>query len=133
LLLHIPPVRSFLLDPTTPELQPAAKPTELITRLATLTRRLWNPKLFKAQISPHEFLQEVNKRSNGKFKMTEQGDPVEFLGWLVNTLHRDLGGTKKRGSSVIYRALQGMVRIENQQVIIHKEYARPMFDISRGK
>jgi U4/U6.U5 tri-snRNP-associated protein 2 len=133
LLLHIPPIRTFLLDPRTPELQPTAKPTELVTRLADLTRRLWNPKLFKAQISPHEFLQEVNTRSIGKFKMTEQGDPVEFLGWLVNTLHRDLGGTKKRGSSVIYRALQGMVTIENQQVIIHKEYARPMFEATRGE
>lgn len=89
--------------------------------------------MFKAQVSPHEFLQEVNKRSNGKFKTTERGDPVEFLGWLLNTLHRDLGGTKKRASSVIYSALQGMVRIETQQIVIHKEYARPVFDIGRGE
>jgi U4/U6.U5 tri-snRNP-associated protein 2 len=65
--------------------------------------------------------------------MTEQGDPVEFLGWLVNTLHRDLGGTKKRNSSVIYSSLQGKVQIETQQIIIHKEYARPIFDIARGE
>lgn len=133
LLLHIPPVRSFFLNPDTPELQESRRPTELVQRLATLCRRLWNPHLFKSHISPHEFLQEVTKRSAGKFKMTEQGDPVEFLGWLVNTLHRDLGGSKKRNSSVIYSTFQGKVQIETQQIIIHKDYARPVFDISRGK
>lgn len=132
LLLHVPPVRDFFLNPTTPQLQEEARPTELVKRLQTFTKRLWNPRLFKAQISPHEFLQEVSKRSNGKFKMTEQGDPVEFLGWLVNTLHRDLGGTKKRGSSVIYSTFQGKVQIETQQVIIHKNQSRPVFDIGRG-
>ncbi|TXT10954.1 hypothetical protein VHUM_01705 [Vanrija humicola] len=131
LLLHVPPLRNFLLDPETPQLAESSRPTELVVRLATLCRRLWNPKLFKAQVSPHEFYQEVTKRSNGKFKMTEQGDPVEFLGWLVNTLHRDLGGSKKRNSSVIYRTFQGKVQIETQQVITHKDYARPVFDLSR--
>ncbi|GFZ42687.1 Probable inactive ubiquitin-specific-processing protease 10 [Saitozyma sp. JCM 24511] len=131
LILHVPPVRNFFLDPASPQLQESARPSELVNRLATLARRLWNPHLFKSQISPHEFLQEVAKRSGGKFKMTEQGDPVEFLGWLVNTLHRDLGGTKKRNSSVIYSSLQGKVQIETQQIIIHKEYARPVFDIAR--
>jgi U4/U6.U5 tri-snRNP-associated protein 2 len=133
LILHVPPVRNFFLDPASPQLQESARPSELVNRLATLARRLWNPHLFKSQISPHEFLQEVAKRSGGKFKMTEQGDPVEFLGWLVNTLHRDLGGTKKRNSSVIYSSLQGKVQIETQQIIIHKEYARPIFDIARGE
>ncbi|WVQ78724.1 hypothetical protein IAT38_000811 [Cryptococcus sp. DSM 104549] len=131
LLLHVPPLRNFLLDPSTPALQEERRPTELVKRFSTLARRLWNPRLFKAQISPHEFLQEVTKRSNGKFKMTEQGDPVELLGWLVNTLHRDLGGSKKRNSSVIYSTFQGKVQIETQTVITHKEYSRPVFDIGR--
>lgn len=132
LLLHVAPLRDYLLNSTTPELQESARPTELVMRLATLARKFWNPRLFKSQVSPHEFLQEVTKRSNGKFKMTEQGDPVEFLGWLVNTLHRDLGGSKKRNSSIIYSTFQGRVQIETQQVIIHKDYARPVFDLSRG-
>ncbi|ODN97429.1 U4/U6.U5 tri-snRNP-associated protein 2 [Cryptococcus wingfieldii CBS 7118] len=131
LLLHVPPLRNFLLHPHTPQLQIEARPTELVKRFATLAQRLWNPHLFKAQVSPHEFLHEVTKRSNGKFKTTEQGDPVEFLGWLVNTLHRDLGGTKKRNSSVVYSTFQGKVQIETQQVITHKEYARPVFDVGR--
>ena len=133
LLLHIPPLRTFLLNPASPELQEERRPAELVSRLATLCRRLWNPRLFKAHVSPHEFLQEVAKRSAGKFKMTEQGDPVEFLGWIVNTLHRDLGGTKKRNSSVIYSTFQGKVQIETQKVITHKEYARPVFEPGRGK
>lgn len=132
MLLHVPPMRDYLLNPNTPQLQEAARPTELVSRLATLCRRLWNPRLFKAQVSPHDFFQEVTKRSNGKFKTTEQGDPVEFLGWLVNTLHRDLGGSKKRNSSIIYSTFQGKVQIETQQVIIHKDYSRPVFDLSRG-
>lgn len=133
LLLHIPPLRTFLLDPNSPELQESHRPTELVTRLATLCKRLWNPRLFKAHVSPHEFLQEVGKRSAGKFKMTEQGDPVEFLGWIINTLHRDLGGTKKRNSSIIYTAFQGRVQIQTQQIITHKEYSRPVFEPGRGQ
>lgn len=133
LLLHVAPVRDFFLNNATPQLQESARPTELVMRLAALCRRLWNPRLFKAQVSPHEFYHEVTKRSAGKFKTTEQGDPVEFLGWLVNTLHRDLGGSKKRNSSIIYSTFQGKVRIETQQVIVHKDYARPVFDVSRGE
>ncbi len=101
LILHVPPIRTFLLDPTTPQLNELAKPppTELVRRLAQLAKRVWNPRLFKSQASPHEFLQEVSRRSEGRYKMTEQGDPVAFLGWLLNTLHRDLGGSKRPNSS----------------------------------
>jgi U4/U6.U5 tri-snRNP-associated protein 2 len=105
LLLHVSPLRTFLLDPATPELREEKKPTELVKRLSALAKRLWNPRLFKSQASPHEFLQEVTRRSNGKFKITAQGDPVEFLGWILNTLHRDLGGSKKRNSSKCYHCL----------------------------
>lgn len=133
LILHVPPIRTFLLDPNTPQLLETAKPppTELVKRLAQLAKRVWNPRLFKAQASPHEFLQEVLKRSEGRYKITEQGDPVAFLGWLLNTLHRDLGGSKRPNSSVIYRTFQGEVRIQTQDVIVNKQLARPAFDISR--
>jgi U4/U6.U5 tri-snRNP-associated protein 2 len=98
-LLHVPPIRDFLLAPDNPLLQAERKPTELVKRFAALARKVWNPHLFKAQVSPHEFLQEVTVASGGKFQMTKQGDPLEFLGWLLNRLHRDLGGNKKAGSS----------------------------------
>lgn len=103
-LLHVPPIRDFFLSPTTPKLQSAAKPTELVRRFSELAKKLWNPHLFKAQVSPHEFLQEVTVASGGKFQITKQGDPLEFLGWLLNRLHKDLGGNKKPDSSASRRS-----------------------------
>lgn len=89
--------------------------------------------------------------------MTEQGDPVDFLGWLLNQLHRDMGGGKKKNScthstrssihplfeflipitalaAVIYSTFQGEVRMETQQVIAKadEDGERPSFDIGRG-
>lgn len=93
-LLHIPPLRDHLLLSNF-----RGKESELLKRFAGLGKKIWNPRLFKSQVSPHEFLQEVNRASGGKFRLEEQGDPVEFLGWLLNKLHKDLGGTKKRNSS----------------------------------
>lgn len=110
MLLHVPSLRNFLL------LYPAShnkyrakslkqvnkdapRHPELLSRLSLLTRKLWSPRLFKSQVSPHEFLQEVNRASKSKWRLEEQGDPAEFLGWLLNRIHADLGGTKKEGSS----------------------------------
>lgn len=116
-LAHIAPLRDFFLlfkpvkpaataTPTVPVngagakvKAPPARSSELLNRFATLVKKLWNPRLFKSQVSPHDFLQEVVRASGGKFKITEQGDPVEFLGWLLHHLHMDLGGSKKRNSS----------------------------------
>jgi U4/U6.U5 tri-snRNP-associated protein 2 len=94
-LLHVPPLRDFLL---LSELN--GKQSELLKRFSGLAKKIWNPRLFKSQVSPHEFLQEVNRASGGKFLPDKQGDPVDFLGWLLNQLHKDLGGNKKRNSSV---------------------------------
>ena len=93
-LTHIPPLRDYLLLSNF-----KGKESELLKRFSGLAKKLWNPRLFKSQVSPHEFLQEVGRASSGKFRLEEQGDPAEFLGWLLNHLHRDMGGTKKRNSS----------------------------------
>lgn len=93
-LLHVPPLRDHLLLSNL-----RGKESELLKRFAALAKKIWNPQLFKSQVSPHEFLQEVNRASGGKFRLEKQGDPVEFLGWFLNRLHKDLGGTKKRNSS----------------------------------
>ncbi|CAE6522480.1 unnamed protein product [Rhizoctonia solani] len=145
-LLHVPPVRDFLLAMDTSSLpapkpkvnttpaKPAKQPSELVRRFAGLAKKVWNPRLFKSQVSPHEFLQEVSRVSAGRFKITEQGDPIEFLGWLLNRVHADLGGTKKKGSSMIYSTFQGEVRLETQQVIVKADAAsgvKPHFDIDR--
>ncbi|EGG09003.1 uncharacterized protein MELLADRAFT_84272 [Melampsora larici-populina 98AG31] len=91
ILSHVTPLRDYLICR-----KPTSNDTELVKRFGTLMRKLWNPKAFKSQVSPHEFGQEVSKRSNRKFKLTEQADPLEFLGWLLNTLHLDLGGHQKK-------------------------------------
>ncbi|CUA69555.1 U4/U6,U5 tri-snRNP-associated protein 2 [Rhizoctonia solani] len=114
--------------------KPVKQPSELVRRFAGLAKKVWNPRLFKSQVSPHEFLQEVSRVSAGRFKITEQGDPIEFLGWLLNRIHADLGGTKKKGSSMIYSTFQGEVRLETQQVIVKADAAsgvKPHFDIDR--
>jgi len=133
-LLHVPLIRNTLLLSDYKGKEP-----ELLKRFAALAKKVWNSRLFKAQVSPHDFLQEVARASAGKFKITQQGDPVEFLGWLLNALHKDAGGTKRRNSSMIYSAFQGELRLDTQQVIVRDELsghissARPEFDIDRGK
>jgi len=44
--------------------------------------------------------------SKKRFRIGVQSDPVEFISWLLNTLHADLGGTKKSNSSIIYKCFQ---------------------------
>ncbi|KAF8204320.1 hypothetical protein K438DRAFT_1918145 [Mycena galopus ATCC 62051] len=115
-LLHIPPLRNYLLLSNL-----RGKESELLKRFAGLAKKLWNPRLFKGQVSPHEFLQEVNRASAGKFRLEQQGDPVEFLGWLLNRLHKDTGGTKRQSSSIIFTTFQGQLRVENQQVLLRSD------------
>lgn len=92
--------------------------SELVRRFAALVRKLWNPRAFKAQVSPHEFLQEVNSVSKGRFRLMEQGDPVDFLGWLLNQLHMDLTHQHRKRPSVVSTCFQGEVRIESQKVYV---------------
>lgn len=146
-LLHIPPLRDHLLLSNF-----RGKEPELLKRFAGLAKKIWNPRLFKSQVSPHEFLQEVNRASAGKFRLEQQGDPVEFLGWLLNRLHKDFGGSKKKDSSavhfylcigdthryksgIIFKTFQGELRVETQQVLVRAdsgENVKPHFDIDRG-
>jgi U4/U6.U5 tri-snRNP-associated protein 2 len=96
-LMHVPALRDYLLLSDF-----RGKEPELLKRFAGLAKKVWNPRLFKSQVSPHEFLQEVGRASAGKFSLERQGDPVEFIGWLLNRLHKDMGGTKKRNSSAFF-------------------------------
>lgn len=138
-LAHVPPLRNFFLRGGVPKSRRShikstdasrtvieaagelSHSSELVQRFATLVRRIWNPHSFKGQVSPHEFLQEVANASHGKFKLTEQADPVEFLGWLLNRLHHDLAGgssAARKRPTIITRCFQGEVRVESQNVIV---------------
>jgi len=104
-------------------------------------RKLWNPRNFKAHVSPHEMLQAVVLWSKKRFQFTEQGmadfitfmynyifdiiktlfyfylgDPVDFLSWFLNALHIALNGTKKRNSSIIYNTFLGHMRIYTRKI-----------------
>ena len=61
-------------------------------RFAELLRKLWNPVNFKGHVSPTEFIEEVSKLSQGKFKTDIPAndcqfggspDPSQFLAWLL--------------------------------------------------
>ncbi|BBH02699.1 Ubiquitin C-terminal hydrolases superfamily protein [Prunus dulcis] len=77
----------------------------LVHRFGELTRKIWHARNFKGQVSPHEFLQAVMKASKKRFRIGEQSDPVEFMSWLLNTLHADLR-TSKKDSSIVYECFQ---------------------------
>lgn len=71
----------------------------LVQRFGELVRKMWNPRAFKGQVSPHEFMQAVMAASGKRYIIDRQSDPVEFLSWLVNRLHSDLTGGKRKKRS----------------------------------
>lgn len=110
-LSHVSPLRNFFL------LEDFSNAPELVKRTSILFRKIWNPRAFKSHVSPHELLQEISLRSNKKFTLTQQSDPVEFLSWFLNHLHLGLGGSKtKPHSSVIQHIFQGKLKVESQAI-----------------
>ncbi|KAK2071695.1 hypothetical protein P8C59_006100 [Phyllachora maydis] len=110
-LSHVTPLRNFFL------LEDFGARPELVKRTAILFRKIWNPRAFKAHVSPHELLQEIALRSNKRFTLTAQSDPAEFLSWFLNHLHLGLGGSKtKPGSSMVQRVFQGRLKVESQAI-----------------
>ncbi|CEP15121.1 hypothetical protein [Parasitella parasitica] len=109
-LAHIPSIRDYFI------LEDFEKKgsSQLVCRFSALIRKMWNPRAFKGQVSPHELLQEISNASQKKFKLTEQSNAIDFLSWFLNTLHKDLGGTRKKNSSIIYKKFQGDVKVESQ-------------------
>jgi U4/U6.U5 tri-snRNP-associated protein 2 len=101
-LMRITPLRNFFLIPE--NYQHSKSP--LVHRFGELTRKIWHARNFKGQISPHEFLQAVMKASEKRFQIGVQSDPVEFMSWLLNTLHAKLRSSKKKNRSIIYDCFQ---------------------------
>eukprot|EP00058_Branchiostoma_floridae_P024860 XP_002610350.1 hypothetical protein BRAFLDRAFT_120059 [Branchiostoma floridae] len=73
----------------------------IVQRFGELMRKLWNPRNFKAHVSPHEMLQAVVLCSKKRFQITEQGDPIDFLSWFLNAMHASMGGNKKVMSKTV--------------------------------
>jgi U4/U6.U5 tri-snRNP-associated protein 2 len=55
----------------------------LLKRFGELTRKLWNPRNFKAHVSPHEMLQAVVKCSKKRFQITEQSKIMIVMGKII--------------------------------------------------
>ncbi|XP_047163087.1 U4/U6.U5 tri-snRNP-associated protein 2-like [Vigna umbellata] len=105
-LMRVTPLRNFFLIPE--NYQHCKSP--LVHRFGELTRKIWHARNFKGQVSPHEFLQAVMKASKKRFRIGAQSDPVEFMSWLLNTLHADLK-TSKKNTSIIYECFQGELEV----------------------
>ena len=119
-LSHVTPIRNYFLDENSyknVKRPPGDISFLLVQRFGELIRKLWNPKNFKAHVSPHEMLQAVVLCSKKKFQITEQGDAIQFISWLLNALHLALGGTKKVKSSVINQTFRGSMKIQTKKIL----------------
>ncbi|CAF1356010.1 unnamed protein product [Adineta steineri] len=118
-LINVGPLRDYFLQEDNYadiRVAPGDIMINLVKRFGELVRKLWNPRNFKAHVSPHEMLQAVVKCSKKRFQITKQGDPVEFLAWLLNSLHLTLNGTKNSNSSIIYKAFQGKMKVYTRKI-----------------
>ncbi|KRX44735.1 U4/U6.U5 tri-snRNP-associated protein 2 [Trichinella britovi] len=119
-LAHVPPLRDYFLcedNYKNVKRPPGDKMVLLYQRFGELIRKMWNPRNFKAHVSPHEMLQAVVLCSNKRFQITEQGDAIDVLSWLLNALHVSLNGTNRTDSSIIYRTFRGKMRTFKRQVL----------------
>ncbi|KAM7525136.1 hypothetical protein LguiA_015038 [Lonicera macranthoides] len=105
-LMRVTPLRDFFLIPENYKHSKSL----LVHRFGELTRRIWHPRNFKGQVSPHEFLRAVMQASEKRFQIGVQSDPVKFMSWLLDTLHKDLR-TSKRSSSIINQWFQGELEV----------------------
>ncbi|CBI16960.3 unnamed protein product, partial [Vitis vinifera] len=63
----------------------------LIHRFQELTRRYWHPWNCRIKLKSYTFLNAVTKAtSNNRYQMGVESDPIEFMAWLLNSLHVDL-------------------------------------------
>lgn len=120
-LSHVKRIRNFFLNESNYEAYTKHYAHDhsalLLQRFGELLRKLWNPKNFKAHVSPHEMLQAVVLSSKKRFQITNQGDPIEFLSWFLNATHLALKGTKEDNSSIIFRTFRGSMKTYTRKVI----------------
>ncbi|XP_046558519.1 U4/U6.U5 tri-snRNP-associated protein 2-like isoform X2 [Haliotis rubra] len=118
-LSHVVPLRNYFLQEASYKKikrPPGDQAFLLVQRFGELLRKLWNPRNFKAHVSPHEMLQAVVLCSKKRFQITEQGDPVDFLSWLLNALHTAMNGTRKLNSSIINKTFRGKMRVYSRKM-----------------
>eukprot|EP01104_Vermistella_antarctica_P009036 TRINITY_DN2309_c0_g3_i1.p1 TRINITY_DN2309_c0_g3~~TRINITY_DN2309_c0_g3_i1.p1 ORF type:complete len:533 (+),score=155.79 TRINITY_DN2309_c0_g3_i1:28-1626(+) len=114
-LVRIPDLRNYFINRNN---YVKYESNTLVARFGELVRKLWSTRKFRAHLSPHEILQAISDASKKKFVIGKGCDPIDFLSWFLNTLHRQLGGTGKR-SSIITKCFQGemLVRASTKKKI----------------
>jgi U4/U6.U5 tri-snRNP-associated protein 2 len=109
-LAHVRRLRDFFLIPA----NYAKCGSRLVGAFGEFVRKVWNRRNFKPQVSPHEVLQEVGLASGKRFLIGEQADPVQFVSWFLNALHRDLetaGVAGAGGKTVVHACFQGQLAV----------------------
>lgn len=122
-LAHVRPLRDFFLNLTHKDItlpnKKKGKAPHRISHLAQcfgeLVRKLWSDKRFKSNVDPHMLIQAISETSKKKFRVGSQAEAGEFMAWLLNQLHLGLGGSRKPGSSIIYKCFQGKVEVTTRQ------------------
>lgn len=116
LLAHIPPIRDFYLSLSyqTPTEDLLKRKSELNYKFSLLIRKIWSKHLFKAHVSPYEFLQFVATSTHKKFALnTQSASPRQFLMWLLNQLNLQLKSSKV---NILTKTLQGTIEINTIKV-----------------
>eukprot|EP00871_Galdieria_phlegrea_P000926 jgi/Galph1/1834/GphlegSOOS_G514.1 len=107
-LVRITPLRNFFLLYCMQK--PQATEFPLLASFTEFVRKFWNPRPFRSQLSPHELVQQVVKQSKRRFQILEQGNPVEFLAWLLHSLEEDLFHASKK--KIILPIFQGEMQVD---------------------
>jgi len=118
-LSNVPPMRNYFLreeNYSHIKRPPGDIMILLSQRFGELIRKLWNPRNFKAHVSPHEMLQSIVSCSQKRFQITKQGDPLDLLAWFLNSLHIALNGTRNPKSSIVTRTFQGEMKIFSRKI-----------------
>ena len=117
----------FLLD-TAKQLDGAS---ELVNRFGMLVRKMWNANAFRGHVSPHEFIQQVSIDSKKRFTLGVQSDPIQYMTWLLNTLHSGLTSGVANGTSIITETFQGQIYCDTQEIVVSHEQIGVEFDTLR--
>lgn len=128
-LSHVSPLRNYFMQ----EQNYANIPREpgdmsrlLVQRFGELLRKLWNPRNFKAHVSPHEMLQSVVLCSRKKFQITKQGDSLDYLSWFLNSLDRSLKGSQSRSIIEEMKNKKNNKKDRNRKTIIGETFKGKM-------
>ncbi len=95
--------------------KPPHRMSDLVQCFGELIRKMWSNKRFKSTADPHMLIQVISRASKKKFQVGHQAEVGEFMAWFLNQLHVGLGGSRKAGSSIVYRTFQGKIEVTSKQ------------------